>query len=353
MLKQIELFLKKVLLSILLILNTPKRRDKDYEFDENSKVLFIRLNRIGDALVSTPLIHAIKQRIGCKIFVLADKKNQVAFLNNPDIDSLLMFNRNLKGYLLVKSFVKKNDIQTIVDLHDDTSATVSFLIALCKAQNKFGLEKSNKKIFTKTIPRLNAKKYHIIERILEVTKLFGFEAEKSKAKVIYEPEKKAVNNVENLLSNNFPEKKFLAGINISAGSQARFWGVEKYKRLIKLFKGYPVSLILVSTPKDSSAAKEIAEQDTVIFTPGFDEFAALISKLNLLISPDTAAVHLASAFSVPVFGIYVKFNTKEIIWYPYGCKFDCVVTEEPTLENISYETFEQKLKPFLGKLLYE
>jgi ADP-heptose:LPS heptosyltransferase len=71
----------------------------------------------------------------------------------------------------------------------------------------------------------------------------------------------------------------------------------------------------------------------------------------LLITPDTSVIHLASAYSVPVFGLYVHFNTDEMIWKPYNSDFECVITKERTLDSIYYEEVERKLKIFLEKHL--
>ncbi len=75
----------------------------------------------------------------------------------------------------------------------------------------------------------------------------------------------------------------------------------------------------------------------------------MISQLNLLLTPDTMAVHLASAFEIPVFGIYVHYNTDELIWSPYKSDFDCVVTKEPNLKNVTFEEVNKKFNPFLEK----
>ena len=98
-------------------------------------------------------------------------------------------------------------------------------------------------------------------------------------------------------------------------------------------------------------AKQIIDDERFIFTSEFDNFCALISKLNFLFTPDTSTVHIAAAFNVPVFGIYVNYNTDEIIWTPYNTIFDAVITKEPTLHNIMFSDVEKKLKPFLEKLL--
>jgi len=76
-----------------------------------------------------------------------------------------------------------------------------------------------------------------------------------------------------------------------------------------------------------------------------------MSKIDMLFSPDTATVHLAAIYKVPVFGIYVKYNTEDMIWYPYGCDFDCVITKEPTVQNLSFNDVIAKFKPFLEKYL--
>ena len=57
----------------------------------------------------------------------------------------------------------------------------------------------------------------------------------------------------------------------------------------------------------------------------FDKFAAMIFQLNLLITPDTMAVHLASANKVNVFGLYVH-DTASMIWSPYGSDFEFAET---------------------------
>jgi len=81
----------------------------------------------------------------------------------------------------------------------------------------------------------------------------------------------------------------------------------------------------------------------------FDTFAAGISKLNFLFTPDTSVVHIASIYKIPVFGLYVKYNTQDMIWSPYNTEFDCIVTEEPTLKNISFEEVINKFIPFLER----
>ena len=150
--KKIEIFLKNILLRILLVFSGRKNEKNQENQNKFKSTLFIRLNRIGDALVSTPLLHEIKKNVGCRVYLL------------PDIDELIVFNKGIKGISEVLKFIKEHNIDTVVDLHDDVSTTVSFIVALSKAKNKFGLKKDNEIIYTKTVEKPDHTKIHVVDR---------------------------------------------------------------------------------------------------------------------------------------------------------------------------------------------
>ncbi len=348
--KKIEIFFRKLLLNILLSFRFRSKSTPDNYQDKETKILFIRLNRIGDALIATSLIHEIRKRVKSQIFMLADKKNYFVFANNKDIDRLFVFQKGFLGMLNVLRLIKKNNINTIVDLHDDVSATVSFLVAFSKASNKFTLEKESKKIYSRTIPKLEPSAHHVITRLMEIEKLFNI-LPSNDVNIHYAPKKTSIEMTIKYLNDNLPKRKFLIGVNISAGSDARFWGIENYKKLFSFISAYDV--LLICSPNDRELAEKISDGEIKLFySNNFDEFAAMISQLNLLISPDTAAVHLASAFEIPVFGLYVKYKTNDMIWSPFRSKFEYIVTEEPTLKNVTFENVKLKLEPFITRLFH-
>lgn len=349
--KKFEFFFKNILLKILLIISTlsGKKQSNNEVF---SKILFIRLNRIGDALVTTPLLHLIKQNLNCKSYILADNKNHIVYDNNYDIDRIIIFNKGIKGFLEVIKYIKKEGIQTIVDLHDDVSTTVSFLIALSGVKNKFGLEKENKTIYTKTVRRLDPANSHVVVRLLEILKLFDIEPDLNNAKIYFNIDAADKKITNDFIHKNFAKNKKIIGINISSGSKARFWGISRFRKLLEYLQKYDVNLLLLSSPEDIKLAERISNGTVkIFFSKRFNEFAAMICNLNLLITPDTAAVHLAAAYEVPVFGIYVKYKTNNTIWSPYRTTFECVITEEPDLKNVTFDEVKQKLEPFLSKII--
>lgn len=346
--KKIESSLKNFLLKILLLFNPIKKETPLPNFDKNSNLLFIRLNRIGDALVTTPLFDLIKNQIGSKIFLLADKKNNFVFRNNPAIDEVIVFKKGLKAFFSINKFIKGNNIDAIIDLHDDVSTTVSFLIVLANVKYKFGLRKSNSNIYTHLVDRLDSKRNHIIHRILNLAKLFSIIVNRNNVSVKFYPTEKEKQIADHQIKKLNPDNKYLIGVNISAGSYARFWGVENYKKLFALLKDFNVEVIIFCSEKEFNFAKQIADEKLIYpITKEFGIFAAAIMKLNFLITPDTSVVHIASINKIPLFGLYVKYNTEDMIWNPYNTDFEAVITEEPTLENISFNEVKNKLIPFL------
>ena len=347
--KRVEIYFKNIFLSFLLFISRKNKVEKDnYLFAPGAKILFVRLNRIGDALVVTPLLSEIKKNIDVQVYVLASQTNKIVFEDCPVVDKVIPFDKGLKSFLELLKFIEGEKFAAIVDLHDDVSTTVSFLIALAKVPLKFGLKKSNSRIYTHTVEKLDPTRIHVVERNMALLKLFRLDYDKEKINIVYQPKEKSHDKAESFLAKIFKEKKPLIGMNISAGDEARFWGVERYRQLLALIKSYDVNVLLLSTTRDLKyAVLIVVKNEPLFYTPSFDEFAAIISKLDFLFTPDTSTVHLASAFNIPMFGIYVQYNTNDLPWTPYQSKHEIVVTREPNLDNLSFEEVITKLKPFI------
>ncbi len=345
--KKVELIIKNVLLRLLLFIYHAPKSDDKLILTPETKILFVRLNRIGDALVTTPLISAVKKYSNCQIHILADKKNHFVFSNNPSIDLVHIFKKGVKGIFEFRKIVKSEKYDVIIDLHDDVSTTVSFLIALSGVQHRIGLKKENYRIYSDTIQKLDPTKNHVIDRLMVLAKLLSVPFSKEEINVVYNPKPESISKVKQFISDKFTSLNYLVGINISAGSQARFWGVERFKSVIEYFQKFNVSIVVIAAEKDVEFASQISEGKIPIFCdPDFDKFAAFISQLNFLFTPDTSIVHLASAYNVPLFGLYVKYKTDDVIWYPYRSDYECVVTEEPNFNNLDFDEIKEKFYNF-------
>jgi len=353
-LKKVEIFFKNLFLRWVLLRGHKKKLNSIIELSPGDKVACIRLNRIGDALVVTPFLHKLKEVTGCSITVVADRHNHFVFRNNPDIDQVLIFEKGTNG---TKSIIRKlnsGNFKAFIDLHDDVSVTASFIISKLKIKEIAGLERGNRSIFTHTIARPDSKKYHVIERSLALARLFAgndgtpIATTEEDGVIRYFPTVENDETVSKYFASKFGCDKFVVGINISAGSLARYWGTRNFRDLLKFLKERQVEYLLLCSTRDINLALEIdPHSERTYYTPDFGEFCAMIGKLNLLFSPDTATVHLASIYGVPVFGLYVKYDTEDVIWYPYKTRYEAIVTKEPSLKDVRFTKVIEKFEPFI------
>ncbi len=349
MLKKIEIAARKLLLNILLFFSIKKKPEK-IDLKKGDNILIIRLNRIGDALVTTPLIKVLAETGGFNVSVLADAKNKIVFENNPFVKETIVFKKGLAGFRQTIKRLNNLNFKIVIDAHVDVSTTVSFLVASLNAFT-LALKKSNAKLYSATLQPLTKEKTHIVERVLRLADYFNLNYSKDNVNIIYKPKEESLTFANKEIQKINPDRKFLLGINISAGSDARFWGVENYKRLIESAEPFDIAIILFCVPWETERAENISEGRIPIFAHKFDELAAEISKLDLLFSPDTSTVHLASAFNVPVFGIYVLYNTTEMPWSPYRSEHELVITREPNFNNLNFEEVKEKFINFLSKFV--
>ncbi|GJQ33282.1 MAG: hypothetical protein HBSAPP04_21210 [Ignavibacteriaceae bacterium] len=352
--KKAEIFFKNLFLQWVLLRGRRKKHNGNIALKPGDRIACIRLNRIGDALVVTPLLHKLKENTGCSITVIADRHNHFVFRNNPDIDETIIFEKGSKGTKSLIRRLNEGNFKVFLDLHDDVSVTVSFIISKLKISRVAGLERGNSSLFTDTVPRLDPTKHHVIERSLKIAELFTDGDGKpitflgDDVVIKYYPTADNIEVVGRYFESKFPEKKFVVGINISAGSMARYWGTRNFRDLIVFLKTRGLEYLLLCSTRDINLALEIDPySERTYYTPDFGEFAAMIGKIDLLFSPDTATVHLASLHGVPVFGLYVKFDTDDIIWYPYNTRYEAVVTKEPTLKDMRFAKVIEKFEPFL------
>ncbi|MGD8779910.1 MAG: glycosyltransferase family 9 protein [Ignavibacteria bacterium] len=345
--KKIEIAFRKLLLNLLLFVSS-KKTGNSRVLNQGDKVLFIRLNKIGDALVTTPLLKLLKEKLDLEIHILADRRNHFIFNDKNIYRNVLIFNKGLKGFFEVRKYIQKNDIKTVVDLHDDVSTTVSFLLALSNARNIIGYLKGSEELYTELIDKPDPSKYHVIDRYLSFADHFGITYSKDEINIHYELEDESVKFVQNFFEEKINNDKRIVGINISAGNEARFWGVDNFRRLAADCDNPDIQIVILASPPDKDKALEISGNAYPVFTNNnFNIFSAFISMLDLLFTPDTSVVHIASQFEIPVFGIYVKYRTNDVIWSPYKSKFDCVITEEPNFDKLDYENVKKKFLLFI------
>lgn len=138
-------------------------------------------------------------------------------------------------------------------------------------------------------------------------------------------------------------------LNISARMAFRKWGVENNVTLLKLlFEKYPeIQVVMSAQPEDRDTARAIldaVQHPNVRLQPehfGLHETMALIKEATMLISPDTANVHIAATFKVPCVILCTPISSG-IEWTPLNVEHINVYTKQvaPISTISALEVFE-------------
>ncbi len=320
-----------------------KRRPLPNGVDFDScKFLFVRQDRIGDVLISTPLFFVLRKRYPSAVLdVLLSVNNHFALSNDPIIRKRWIYEKNLFSAIKMVMGIRRERYDFVIDLMDNPSATSTVICLLSGSRWNVGLDKENRQVYDIVVPMLSRKATHIVDRIAQLLVPFGIDPSREELRVRYVVGESARQFGCSVLEQFGMMRGKMVGINISAGHDVRFWGVDNFRTLITLLqkKSPRRPILLLFKPSHAHQAQQIVHGfDHVYLSPktdSFDKFAALVSVLGLLITPDTSAVHLAAAFDIPAVVLFVQSNKNLRIWDPYKSPSVNLVSDIDDLRLIS------------------
>ena len=305
-----------------------------------------------------PSLHPSKLIIHRRaIDVLLSENNYFVLENDPSIRKRWKYQKSIGKIISLVSAIRNEHYDFAVDMMDNPSVTSTILCLVFGARWNVGIAKDNTYVYDIRVPMLSRRDSHIVDRIAQLLLPFHIDPGREELKIRYTTSAESDDDAERFLQTLSLNGHPLPGINISAGGSARFWGVENYRALLSYMSDqYPaLHFILLYQPSDEEKAKAIVQDYQNItlspLTRTFDQFAALIKRLSFLISPDTSAIHLASAFQIPSVVLYVQSDKALRIWEPYGSDFEVVVTDVDDLSTIPVEEVQRACTVLMNRSL--
>ena len=356
-LKPIEHKIKAIFFSLFKRLLTRGRKDfTPLDGDKLHKVLFLRPEKIGDMVISFPVFDGLKEHYPhIKISILASPRNDAIIKNDPRFDKIFLYRKNLWRDVKEMLAIRHEKFDCVVDMICDDSVTALFLSQLAApGKPRIGVGKGKyREYYDFNYDHRRGNTGHIIENTLKLLTAFGLDGDSISG---YAPpflDTHSLSKAEGFLrrvSQDTPEEVKI-GFNLSAGSPTRIWAEEKSVELLKrvLQANGNCHVIIFAVSSDRRRAERLCRRfnERVHLVPdglSLTEASAVISKLDVLISPDTSLVHIARALRVPVVGLYSRFMKNFLLWRPYDQEVGAVVSEnDDNIFDISvndvFETF--------------
>ena len=119
-----------------LLLFFAKKKSTKFDIKKTKKILFLRYDRIGDMIITTPVFRELKRKYPkIKITVLASKTNQDVLLNNPYIDEIIVNSKNnLIGDLPSLFKLKKQNFDVCVEFDHSVVPHAIFRVRIINAK---------------------------------------------------------------------------------------------------------------------------------------------------------------------------------------------------------------------------
>ncbi|MBM2817251.1 MAG: family 9 glycosyl transferase [Ignavibacteria bacterium] len=321
------------------------------------KFLIIQLGRIGDMILLTPMFRAIKEFYpDSHIDILASRHNKIILQNNTRINHIYTWEKSPLKLLKLIMDLRGIKYDYLIDPKDHYSTESAIIARIAKAGNKIGYNRPGKKIFDIPIESdVNNTGKHFTERAILSLSSLGINHKEFKLK----PEL-FINPESEEFVTNFIRKyctKPLLTLNISAGNSSRMWQINKWALLIKSIDLSKYTIVLSSAPKDIHLANELKSScpDLQLFhSRSFEDVISLIKNSLLLITPDTSLVHVASAFDVPLFGLFCSDEENYNKFKPLCNKYFAIrpIKGESNIAGIDTDRVIPEFHNFIDKSVY-
>jgi heptosyltransferase-3 len=341
-------------LAAKIALSTIKYRTLDeIQLAEIKSIVWIRLDHIGDLVMSLPALIAIRKQFPkAKLTVLTQSSNLPILENVEGIDSILTYDAprhraksetaNTSRYALkIASQLRASGCDLAIDTRgDDPARKIAFA---CGAKYRVSQFPS---VYDVTPPTINAalanyptqlkKSGHATDNNLEILRQVGIKVDHPGATISVTDANLACMR-EKLQSMGIAMP--YAAVHASSRDLLRTWNPDRMANVIDhLVAKHGLTVLVTGGPGDQEDNDEILKMcrqaDKVVNVAGcfkLSEMPALLGGARFMLTIDTGPMHIAAAMNIPLVGLFRPRNAH--IHYPYGQKDRIIICDEPDVED--------------------
>ena len=278
------------------------------------RILIIRLDRLGDVVLSTPVIQELRKAFPqAFIAMMVRPACQEVLEGNPYLDQVILYDkdgahRRLLATVTFAFGLRRFKFDTALVLHPSNRS--HWIAALAGIPNRVGYNRKFAWLLTRRVPHNKQEgAYHEAQYTLQLLRFFGIDAGQPRPFVPVHPQ--ALARVEGWLSEaGISAQDAVVAVHPSASCISKRWMPQRFAAVAdRLAKEKGVRICLVAGKEDAvyAQAVEKAMQAPVLNFSGkltISELAALMRRCRLLISNDSGPVHVAAAVGTPVVDIF-------------------------------------------------
>ncbi len=281
---------------------------------EFKRILIVRTDRIGDVVLSTPVIKALRDGFPqAYITMMVSPYAAGVVEGNPYLDEVIVYDKDKEHKSWWSSFnfcreLSRRKFDLAVILHPTNRAhLLAFLAGIPRRvgyDKKLGFLLTDKLLHSK---QLGEK--HEIGYNLDLVRVLGLDPKDCLPFVPIKPEAEAWANQELAAAGIKKTEKILV-IHPGASCPSKIWPPDRFAASgDRLIERYGFKAVIISGPKDIGLADDLEKmmKHSALNLAGkttVEQMASILKRSRLFISNDSGPVHIASALGVPVVSIF-------------------------------------------------
>jgi len=310
------------------------------------RMLFLVEGQIGDSLVLTPVIRAVKRTFpSARVTVLvverytspgedvppfsvltasAEQRERRVLGTNPHIDELLVVSRNrlraLRGIrrlaaeiAVVKALRRRRFDTAVVTWSEDRFSLWAFLSG---ARIRVGQRKGGVHLLLTHRPTIDRVRGGVLRYCCDLVRELGVAVESEETEyVVPESERRLVGEV--LRAHGIRHDEFFAVVHAGATADYKIWPPERFAAVVDhLILQRGITIVVCEGPLDRAVTSEVFRhaKSQPIRVKGM--IAGLLERAGLCISNDSGPRHIAVALKTPSMAFARQFHDRE--WGVYA-----------------------------------
>ncbi len=285
-----------------------------------NKIAFVTKNWLGDILMQTPAIHALRKNFPeAEIIGFVPERCHEVLKNNPDIDRLVPFHEkeNLRGIFRQMAFVRatrENHIDRVYLFHRSFSRALLF--ALSGIDQRIGYAtKARDWLLTDAVPEPLGPR-HQSDYFLELLRKSGLRVLDGVHSTRFYPSAEDRAGAYELINAHGISRDNYIVVHAGANWAPKRWPPQFHGELSDyLHQRYGAHVVFSGGPDDSVLAQLIllavkkAKTFDVTGQTNFGTLAALFEGARLVISGDSGPMHLAASVGAPLLALFLATDS--------------------------------------------
>ncbi|HET6528305.1 MAG TPA: lipopolysaccharide heptosyltransferase II [Balneolaceae bacterium] len=307
---------------------------KKYDWSNCKNILCIRPDNMGDVLMTQPAMRALKKSLpGRKITLLTSMMGAEIAQKLPEVDDIMVFdvpwirtkaedNDSEAIHELVSKLKTRNfDAAAVFTNYSQSALPTAMVCYLAEIPQVLAYSRENPyKLINNWMPDHEPFSFpvHGVQRQLDLVAATGACSPDKKLhlEVSKDTEEAALQKLKS--EGLDPESPWLI-MHPGVSEDKRKYPVELYGQAAKLLaaEGYQILITALECEKDLAKGVRRTAGDSTFNLAGklsLDDFIALINLAPVIISNNTASVHVAAATGTPVVDLYARTNPEHTPW---------------------------------------